>query len=66
MTVAEVAVLCLLGHHKLPLLVCIRAWLKWLDAMTIGVWCADGLLSVDDPQFRSSFTDVYNADSLQV
>lgn len=26
----------------------------------------NGLLSVDDPQFQSSFTDVYNADSLQV
>ena len=41
-------------------------WQKWLDAMTVGVWCADGLLSVDDPQFHSSFTDVYSADSLQV
>lgn len=43
---------------------CIMDWHDWLDAMTVG--CADGLLSVDDPQFHSSFTDVYNADSLQV
>lgn len=30
------------------------------------VCCTDGLLSVDDTQFQTSFSEVYSADSLQV
>ena len=64
MAAAGLAVLPLLGPHRLQALSV--SWHGRIDAMTLGIWCADGLLSVDDPQFQSSFTDVYNADSLQV
>ena len=60
----------LLGHQHLawPFVAWFGTGHNWpgAAALTIGSCCTDGLMSVDDPQFQSSFTDVYSADSLQV